>query len=68
MDYGNIHLHLNLWLCPPGYQAQVVKASRCGNERQERGLTVGKRVEGKWGKNSLAMSANTGQFLEGLVF
>ena len=24
------------WLSPPGYQAPVVKASRCGNKRQER--------------------------------
>ena len=36
-------------LSPPGYQAPDVKASRCGNESQER-YGRGKQVEGKWRK------------------
>ena len=33
-------------MSPPGYQAPVMKASRCGNERQERS---GRRKEGRKG-------------------
>ena len=36
-------------LSPPGNQAPLVKASRCGNERLERS-GKGKRVVGKWRK------------------
>ena len=36
-------------MSPPGYQAPVVKASWCGNERQE-GLAGGKRILREEGK------------------
>ena len=34
-------------MSPTGYQAPVVKAGGCGNERQE-SSGMGKRVAGKW--------------------
>ena len=39
-------------MSPPGYQAPVVKASWCRNEREER-FGNGKRVLGKWKKDKI---------------
>ena len=54
---------------PFGYQAPVLKASRCGNERQERSGR-GKQVAGEVVKKSLASPASlsrnfTMNFIEG---
>ena len=46
-------------MSPPGYQAPVKRASRCGNERQE-GLAGGKRVEREESKNTSESKFNLG--------
>ena len=48
-------------MSPPGYQAPVMKASRCGNERQE-------RFDRKAGKNGSGQKSNVVPTYDGALF